>query len=179
MKRYFTRNKKEFIVRTPHESDADAIIAYSKIMFASTDQTLTTLEEYSITTEGEIAWIRNFAENPNAVSFIAELNHEVVGLLFFVPQTKKKNAHTGEFGVSVHPDHQALGIGRALIEVLLEWATGNQTIEKVFLTVFATNTHAIRLYSDMGFVEEGRFPKAIRQSNGDFVDVIQMYRFVP
>lgn len=175
MKTHSTKNQKQFTIRHAVENDAEQIIDYSKILFASTDQVLTELQEYTITVEEEKTWIKNFNANPNALLLIAELEQQIVGMLFFVTNTKKKNAHTGEFGVNVHPKFQAIGIGRALIETLLEWARQTEQIEKVFLQVFATNSNAIRLYQRMGFKEEGRFVGAIKQANGEYVDVIQMY----
>jgi RimJ/RimL family protein N-acetyltransferase len=175
MSTYHTKDRKEYIIRRPTEEDAEAIINYSKIIFASTDQVLTTLEEYTITIEDEKTWINNFNKNPNAFLRIAELNNQIVGLLFFVPNSKKKNSHVGEFGVNVHPQYQAQGIGKALVESLLTWAKTNNQIEKVFLNVFATNVNAIKLYNRLGFAEEARFSKAIKQLNGEYVDVIQMH----
>jgi RimJ/RimL family protein N-acetyltransferase len=175
MNNYLTKDGRTFTIRRPEESDAESIINYSKILFASTDQVLTTSEEYTITVEHEKIWINNANQNPNAITLIAELNNQMIGLLFFVPNTKKKNAHTGEFGVSVHPDFQGLGIGRILIEALLKWARDNVNIEKVFLNVFATNQKALKLYKDFGFIEEGRHIKAIKQLSGEYVDVLQMY----
>lgn len=175
MNEHITNDQQKFIIRRPTEEDAERIIDYSKIIFASTDQVLNTLEEYTITVEQEKSWISNFNKNPNALLQIAELNGELVGLLFFAANAKKKNSHTGEFGVSVHPNFQGLGIGRALIETLLQWAKTNRQIEKVSLCVFATNANAIKLYQRMGFIEEGRQVKGVKQSNGNYVDVIQMY----
>jgi RimJ/RimL family protein N-acetyltransferase len=175
MNNHFTKDGKPLVIRKPTENDAENIINYSKILFASTDQVLTTLEEYTITVENEKIWINNFNQNPDALVLVAELNQQIVGLLFFIPQTKKKNCHTGEFGVSVHPDYQGNGIGRFLVEELLKWAKANVHIEKVFLNVFATNQRAIALYEDLGFVEEGRHVKAIKQLTGEYVDIIQMY----
>jgi RimJ/RimL family protein N-acetyltransferase len=157
------------------ESDAEAIINYSKTLFASTDQVLTTLQEYTISVADEKTWINDFNANPNALLQVAELEGQIVGLLFFAANRRLKDSHTGEFGVNVHPKYQRLGIGRELIGVLLDWARSNERIEKVFLQVFATNGPAIKLYQRMGFVEEGRHVKAIRQPNGEYVDVIQMY----
>ena len=77
--------------------------------------------------------------------------------------------------MSVHPNYQGLGIGKQLIETLLDWARNNKQIEKVVLQVFATNGRAIDLYRTMGFVEEGRHIKAIKQPDGTYVDVIQMF----
>lgn len=174
MNTYLTKDNKPFIVRRPVESDAENIINYSKILFASTDQVLTLPEEYTITIENEKIWINNFTKNPDALCLVAELDNQIIGLLFFMPFTKKKNSHVGEFGVNVHPDFQGNGIGRILVKALLTWAKDNSHIEKVFLNVFATNQKAIELYKNLGFVEEGRFMKAIKQVTGQYVDIIQM-----
>ena len=136
---------------------------------------MTTLEEYIITVDNEKKWIDNFNKNPNSLLLIADMSNTIVGLLFFNPNTKTKNLHTGEFGVNVHPKYQGLGIGQALIENLLLWARQNDQIEKLFLQVFATNYKALKLYEKFGFVEEGRHIKAIKQLDGKYVDIIQMY----
>ncbi|NOT74226.1 MAG: GNAT family N-acetyltransferase [Cyclobacteriaceae bacterium] len=170
-----SKDNRTFIVRKPIEQDAAGIISYSKVLFKSTDQVLTTVEEYTITIENEKIWIKTLNDNPRSHVLVAELDNQIVGLLFFMPNTKIKNAHTGEFGVSVHPDFQGIGIGRALIQALLDWAKGNESIEKVYLNVFATNEHAIKLYKDLGFVEEGRHVKAIKQVTGEYLDIVQMY----
>jgi RimJ/RimL family protein N-acetyltransferase len=175
MNSHLTKDGRTFVIRKPDENDAGNIIRYSKILFASTDQVLTTAAEYTITLENEKIWINNLNENPKSKVLIAELENQIVGLLFFIPNTKIKNAHTGEFGVSVHPAFQSIGIGRALIETLLDWAKGNSAIEKVYLNVFATNQYAIKLYEELGFMEEGRHIKAVKQVTGEYIDTIQMY----
>jgi len=169
---------KEIVIRRPVEGDAAGIIKYAKDLFASTDQLLTTLFEYSITVEDEKAWIRKSYENPNTLILIAEYGEQIIGLLDFTPKTKKKNSHIGEFGVSVDINFQRRGIGRALIESMLQWARDTHQIEKVFLNVFHTNHAAIKLYRDMGFIEEGRHVNAAKQPSGEYVDIIQMYRIV-
>jgi len=175
---YYAKNGQVFQIRKPIEQDAEAIISYSKKVFASTDQVLNTLEEYTITVENEKTWISSFNQNPDALVLVADMNSEIVGLLFFVPNTRIKNRHSGEFGVSVHPEFQGLGIGKYLVETLLSWAVVNPKIEKIYLQVFDTNTNAIALYKKLGFIEEGRHIKAARQPDGRYVDVLQMYRWI-
>ncbi len=175
MKTYLTKDNKQITIRRPNEADAERVISYAKILFASTDQVLTTPEEYKITVGEEKSWIKSFKNNPNSIILIAESGGEVIGLLDFTAKSRKKVAHSGEFGVSVHPDYQGKGIGKAMIETLLQWAESNTQIEKVALQVFATNAHAIKLYKALGFQEEGRHIKAIRQPSGVYVDLIQMY----
>jgi RimJ/RimL family protein N-acetyltransferase len=175
MNTYVTKDGREFIVRRPTENDADDIIKYSRLLFASTDQLLTTLEEYSMTIENEKVWINNFNENPNSKILMAEFNNQIIGLLFFATNPKKKNSHTGEFGVSVHPEFQGMRVGRTLVEALLSWARENPKIEKIYLNVFDTNRAAIKLYEDLGFLVEGRHVKAVKQMTGEYVDILQMY----
>ena len=175
MQNYLTKDGRKFNIRRPVEADADNIISYSHILFASTDQVLTIPEEYNITTENEKAWIYNINQSASSLLLVADLDEQIVGLLFFIPNGKRKNSHTGEFGVSVHPQFQGIGIGRQLINTLLNWAKSNTAIEKVYLNVFSTNQPAIGLYRDLGFIEEGRHIKAVKQLNGEYVDVLQMY----
>jgi len=178
MAKIVSRDGKEVVIRRPVEDDAARIIQYAKELFASTDQLLTTLIEYSITVEDEKAWIRNSYQNPNTLILVAVCGEQIVGLLDFTPKTKRKNSHIGEFGVSVDVNFQRQGIGRALIESMLQWARDNHQLEKVFLNVFHTNHAAIKLYRDMGFIEEGRHVNAAKQPSGEYVDIIQMYRIV-
>jgi RimJ/RimL family protein N-acetyltransferase len=175
VKKYLTKDGKSFIIRRPTEDDAENIIAYTKTLFFSTDQVLTTLEEYTITIEAEKMWISSFKENPDALVLVAEIKNQIIGLLFFISNSKRKTSHTGEFGLSVHPRFQGIGIGRTLIELLLSWAKQNIKIEKVYLTVLNTNHQAIQLYKNLGFVEEGRQVKGVKQLNGEYADIIQMY----
>jgi RimJ/RimL family protein N-acetyltransferase len=175
MEKYLTKDGKPFTIRKPSPDSAEDIINYSKLLFASTDQVLTVPEEYSMTIDSEKKWIENINHNPNALLLISEMNSTMTGLLFFIPNIKKKISHTGEFGVSVHPNYQGQGIGRCLTEALIKWARDNRQIEKVILQVFSTNTTAINLYKKIGFIEEGRHVKAIKQLDGTYVDVLQMY----
>jgi len=175
MTQHNTKDGRTFIIRRPADTDAAAIISYSKALFASTDQLLTVLEEYIITVEQEKIWINYHNKQANALVLVAEMDNQIIGLLFFAPGPKKKITHIGEFGVSVHPGYQGQGIGRLLIETLLQWAKANPAIEKVYLNVFHTNQAAIQLYQALGFIEEGRHVKHIKQPGGEYVDVVQMY----
>lgn len=175
MNECITKDGQRYTIEQPTVENAEELIHYSKKIFYSTDQVLTTPEEYTITVENEITWIKNINDNPNSLLLIAKLNNDIIGFLFFIPNSKKKTSHTGEFGINVHPNYQRLGIGKELVETLLKWATQNKQIEKVVLQVFATNKNAIELYRKIGFIEEGRHIKAIKQLDGAYVDMIQMF----
>ena len=64
-----------------------------------------------------------------------------------------------------------------MLQALIDWAKDNPLIEKIGLSVFANNVDAIRLYTGLGFAEEGRQPREIKLGPGEYVDNILMYRF--
>jgi hypothetical protein len=70
------------------------------------------------------------------------------------------------------------GVGRLLLQALTAWATEHPQIEKVGLRALASNERAVRLYTRVGFLEEGRCPKTIKLGPGRSVDKVVMDHFV-
>jgi putative acetyltransferase len=77
----------------------------------------------------------------------------------------------------VHPGHTGQGVGRALLQALLDWARAHAQVERVELRVRATNTQAIALYKKCGFAEESRFRRRIQLPDGSLIDDIGMTWF--
>jgi RimJ/RimL family protein N-acetyltransferase len=59
----------------------------------------------------------------------------------------------------------------------MDWATRTPQVGKIELLVRATNERAMRLYTKLGFVVEGRFRKRLRLPDGEFVDDVAMAWF--
>jgi ribosomal protein S18 acetylase RimI-like enzyme len=55
----------------------------------------------------------------------------------------------------VTPSHRRLGIGRSLVEAILDWA-GNQGVRTLLLQVTSNNDAAITFYRRLGFTMTGR-----------------------
>jgi ribosomal protein S18 acetylase RimI-like enzyme len=72
--------------------------------------------------------------------------------------------------IVVHPSNTDRGVGRALMNDLLQWAQNDSRVEKVELMVRATNSLAIHLCRSCGFIEEGRFAKLIKLDDGTYID---------
>lgn len=89
-----------------------------------------------------------------------------------------RRRHAMSLGIAVHPDGQRQGVGQALMAALCDWADRWGQVLRTELTVFADNTHAIRLYQRHGFVQEGRHRgHALR--DGIYEDVLSMARLHP
>jgi ribosomal protein S18 acetylase RimI-like enzyme len=81
---------------------------------------------------------------------------ELVGILYFSQNDRKKEQHIGEInGFVVKKAQQGRGIGRQLLNRALFLIQQNKVIEQVNLSVSSNNENAIRLYQSFGFEEYG------------------------
>jgi ribosomal protein S18 acetylase RimI-like enzyme len=84
-------------------------------------------------------------------------------------------SHVGAVGIGLLPEYRGKGIGRKLLETAIEAALSSG-IERIELAVYESNTHAIRLYQSIGFIEEGRLSKKAKIA-GAYLDMICMALF--
>lgn len=81
-----------------------------------------------------------------------------------------KVQHIGHItGMMVHADEQGRGVGRSLLDALIERASADAGLHQLTLNVTAGNEVAERLYERSGFVRYGTLPRAIRVG-GRFFD---------
>jgi RimJ/RimL family protein N-acetyltransferase len=177
---FILKNGSSLLVREATFQDAVPLNQMVAQIFGSSNQVLTSLEEFqaSGTLQVQLQRIKHFSEAIGKCIFVAEIDRRLVGTLDFWNGYRKRIEHTGEFGMGVLPQYRDQGIGACLIEVLLKWAADNPIIEKVKLGVFANNPRAIHLYQKMGFEEEGRRLAEIKMADGQYHDVIEMYKNV-
>ncbi len=183
MKTYSTRqiNTKENIVYTCREAtidDAQSFIDLAKAIFTTTPYTLTSPNEFKPTLEDQQNRIQQYQKSDSALLLLIEDEGKIVGNIEFSAHQKKRIQHQGEFGMGILEEYRNKGIGSILVYQLLTWAQRNPKIEKVCLSVFENNQAAIHLYQKFGFMEEGRQHKAIKQYDGNYIDLINMYRYV-
>lgn len=108
---------------------------------------------------------------------VAQKDGEIVGHAFLDPMPLAAISHVFRLTIVVHPGFQSQGIGEALMRNLMDWATRTPQVGKIELLVRATNERAMRLYTKLGFVVEGRFRKRLRLPDGQVVDDIAMAWF--
>lgn len=108
---------------------------------------------------------------------VAEDGGAPVGHAFLEPMPMHGNAHVFQLTVVVHPGHVGHGIGRAMLQDLLQWAQRDTRVGKVELKVRAGNVRAQNLYRSMGFVEEARFRARVRRIDGQIEDDLGMAWF--
>lgn len=87
--------------------------------------------------------------------------------------------HVATLGISVHPKSQGLGVGRSLVQALLDWARTHRDddggrMTRVELFVRSDNARAIALYRSCGFELEGTRKAFHRRDDGMLIDDLMM-----
>ncbi len=168
------------VLREAIAADAAALIELELGVFTQSDNMVRQVEEFRAETsnEGQRQYLQYAYLSPTCLCLVAELNGRLVGILRFIGHQHQRMAHSGEFSMKVATAYQNQGIGRCLLDGLLLWAKANPSIEKIKLSVFASNAPALHLYQSLGFEEAGRHPQAIKLAPNRYDDVINMYLFV-
>jgi len=103
--------------------------------------------------------------------FVAEQEGAIVGWCDAIPgDPTAGTAHVGRLGMGVVREFRGQGIGRRLLDATINRARAIG-LEKIELSVYASNRPAIALYKKCGFFEEGR-KKRGRFIDGAYDDVL-------
>lgn len=99
----------------------------------------------------------------------------VVGTVGLQVDPIPRKSHCASLGIMVHKEYQGMGIGKKLMEAVIDLADNWLMLKRLELEVFVDNEKAIALYKQMGFEKEGiRRKAAIR--NGIYADELIMSR---
>jgi RimJ/RimL family protein N-acetyltransferase len=168
----------KFTIRTGQLEDAAAMLAYIRPVAEETEFFTLEPDEFPPTEEEERPWVQDHLDSPGKILLLAEASGYIIGSVNFENGLYRRIAHRGYLGIAVIKQWRGQGVGTALLQMLLQWASTNPLIDKVSLDVFATNHGAIRLYKKLGFIGEGLRLKDIKLGPGRYVDSVVMYRFV-
>lgn len=177
---YILKDGRRATIRSAQISDAEGVLEQIKSVFAEREYTVTIIDDdmSDFTVDKEKEWINKHIEQPGHLFIVAEVDGRIVGSADLHNGNRKRIQHVGTLGITVIKDFRGLGVGKALMEALLNWALDNPLIEKIGLEVFDVNKPAIELYNKLGFIEEGRKAKGIKLGQGSYVDSILMYKFI-
>ena len=175
-KQFGLKNGKNLVLRTALVKDASQIVKLMKDVVKEGPFTLQEPDEYKATAKSEAQKIKRFKEAPGKIYLVAEVNKKVTGFISFDNWDTRRTEHTGLFSVFIMKKFRSMGIGKILIQGMIDWAKESKINKKISLYVFSTNKGAITLYKKLGFKIEGRFKRDMI-IDGKYVDSIAMYIF--
>ena len=107
--------------------------------------------------------LRGVAERPHDLFLGAFRAGMLLGIVGLQGRYRPKERHNATVvGMYVVPEVSGQGVGRLLMQALLQEAALIPGLEQLDLTVTEGNDAARTLYARCGFVEWGRLPRAVR-----------------
>ncbi|MDG5472020.1 GNAT family N-acetyltransferase [Jeotgalibacillus sp. ET6] len=165
-------------IRSGTIQDAASSLVLQKAVVSEMNYLITLPEELTGDLSQYTEWVEKMIDQDRETFIVAEVNGELAGWIVFQSSHRKRLAHTGSLGMMVGAEHRGKGIGKLLLNALLEWAERHEDIKKVSLGVFSDNHRALSLYKKMGFQEEGRKVNEIQRSENEFIDDVLLYKMV-
>jgi RimJ/RimL family protein N-acetyltransferase len=177
---YFAQTEKvksgEVTIRSPEPRDIKKLQEFFPAVFNSSQYLITEPDEYAAKTEETLKEnIEKSNQSESNIAILAEKDDQIVGYMDFTVRAERRRiSHKGSFGMSIHPDFQGQGIGRAMLKHLILWVKTHPKIEVIHLGVLEPNTAAIELYKQMGFKQTGFDPYGVKLSDGSYLGEISM-----
>lgn len=173
-----TKDSIPYLIRYPELSDAGEMHRY--INELSREKTYVSFQGEEISLEDEVEFVKsviNKIDEKKSILLIVESNDKIIGISNLDSKPRVNN-HVGTFGISIAKNFRGQGIGKKLIESVLEETKENlKHIKIIHLECFADNETACNLYKSVGFKEYGRLPNGINYQD-KLVDEILMYKEV-
>ncbi len=154
---FVLKSGRRVFLRTAKSKDASQIVKLMKCVIAEGPYTLAEPDEYSATVSSESRKISRFKKAPGKIYLVAEVGKDIAGFLSFDNWDTRRTAHTGLFSVFLKKKWRGKGIGKILVQGMIDWGKANPLNRKISLYVFSTNKGAIALYKKLGFKVEGKF----------------------
>lgn len=176
VKYHYLMTLKNYIIRYARPEDAP-ILAEAERQIAKIPGRLASLP-VELKDESFREKIISLSQNTSAAYLVVEDVGEIIGHAIVEPHRLQTTSHVVFLTIAIHEGHQGKGIGKMLMQHLLDWAKAHPIIEKFELQVRSSNVRAIKLYENFGFVEEGRKVKRLKYGPNDYQDDVYMALWV-
>ena len=164
-------------LRSPEVVDAPRLLEYLDAVRRETDYLQMSPADPLPSLEWERQWIASIRAG-SGVQIVAECKAgEVIALCRVSGGEQLKVRHRGEVAISTRAAWANRGLGTALMQQLIEWAEASDDINILTLSLHHDNTRASRVYTKLGFTQDGIRPRTVKRPDG-YADEVMMSRWV-
>lgn len=150
---------KNITIRKAKIDDAQAVLQYLDQIGKESDNLTFGEEGIGYTLEDEEKMIQSYDENLNSTMFIALDSNQIVSIGNLSASKRERTKHVSVLGISVLKSHWRQGIGKQMMNTLIEFAKQAPDTKAVHLEVRSDNRVAIHLYESVGFKKNTTIPK--------------------
>jgi RimJ/RimL family protein N-acetyltransferase len=171
------KDGRQVVIDRSVENDAAELLEFLPLTHRESDFLGYLAGEFNFTIEQEQEFIRLPTTLPNTLLLVARDNGRIVATAGAIGSKFKRAAHQTELGITVAGAYRGVGLGRHLMECMIDWAEDRQ-LRKLTLRVFTDNHGAIALYRSLGFVQEGLLRGDALRADGAYGDTLVMAKFL-
>ena len=149
--------------------DAAELLAVLKQVGGESDNLSFGSEGLPFTVEEEAAFLASLQTSTTSAFFVAKKDGKIVGNASFMAMNGPRMNHRGELGMSVLQSHWGSGVGKALMDAILDFARNTAQAKIISMEVRSDNTRALRLCEKYGAEKVGTF-RGFFQLDGQLID---------
>lgn len=175
------RDRSEATIRAMEIGDAADLYSTEKAIIQKGEGVVQGIEDLPLTLDQYREKVRERVSKPPeaAIYAVGIRQSHAFGYVQIERHAPQLLRHVGVVSVGVHPLHQRLGLGRALMNYALSWARSVQPpVIRLELGVQHENHRARCLYESLGFTRESTRHRFVRNSRGEESDDHVMVLFL-
>jgi ribosomal protein S18 acetylase RimI-like enzyme len=153
------KNNIEVTIREATKEDAQNMIDFYNIVGGETDFLSFGVNEFKRELQEYEEYITATSKEPNSIMLLALIDSEIISIATINSSQKERTKHVGTLGIVISKTYTGLGLGKILMNDLIDWAKQNGVTKKVSLVTNESNTIAVELYKKLGFEVEGLLKK--------------------
>ncbi len=155
MQPFRLKNQQQVTISEATMDDAQAIINFYNRVGGESDYLSFGKNEFTSDVENYKSALEATRLEKNSIIYIATVNREIISIASIHSNQKTRSKHVGTLGIVVSQQFIGQGVGRKMMELLIDWAKTNEITRKITLVTREDNDTAIQLYEKLGFVKEG------------------------
>ncbi|MCR4690566.1 MAG: GNAT family N-acetyltransferase [Lachnospiraceae bacterium] len=167
---------RDVVIRNAQLQDCEILIDYMKVTSAQTPFLLREPDEITLTMEEEKSFVQGKIDAERELMLCAFVDGKLAGNAALMNHLSfKRYQHRCDVAVALYQEYWSCGIGRTLLEKVLE-AAKKAGYEQAELNVVEGNEKAISLYKKLGFTECGKIPRSMKYPDGSYRDEFVMVK---
>jgi len=166
---------KKIIIRKLSNGDLKNVKKFQDFINSFVEEDAQILYNKKFSLKEEKNWLKEQLQNiknHKTVFLMAQDHNKVIGTTG-IDLHRGREAHVGEFGITIRNGYRGIGLGKYLMKEIIKLAKKELKPKIIRLSVFPTNKAAIGLYKKLGFKKVAKISKQI-QYKGKLVDEIIM-----
>jgi RimJ/RimL family protein N-acetyltransferase len=159
MRNITLNNNLEVTIRKATIEDAQNMIDFYNVVGGETDFLSFGANEFKRDLREYEDYITATSKEQNSTMLLALIDSEIISIATINSSQKERTKHVGTLGIVISKKYTGLGLGKTLMNDLIEWTKQNEVTKKISLVTNENNAVAIELYKKLGFEVEGLLKK--------------------